>query len=69
MCCSALVGCGLQNIGAIISDKLFHIEGTILTPVETANDDTVYITHGENFNQDDIDFEYYEESSCSVGFH
>ena len=56
MCCSALVGCGLQNMGAIISDKLFHIEGTILTPVETANDDTIYITHGENFNQDDIGF-------------
>lgn len=56
ICCFALVGCGLQNMGAIISDKLFHIEGTTLTSAETTDGNAVYITHGENFNQDDIDF-------------
>jgi len=56
ICCSILVGCGLQNIGAIISDKLFHIEGTVLTAAETTDGDTVYITHGDNFSQDDIEF-------------
>ena len=51
-----LTGCAINNIFALISDTLFHIDGTVLTAANTEDDKTVYITHGENFTQDDIDF-------------
>lgn len=54
--CSMLTGCVLNNIVAVISDTLFHIDGTVLTAANSEDGKTVYITHGENFTQDDIDF-------------
>ena len=54
--CSMLTGCVLNNIVAVISNILFHIDGTVLTAANTEDGETVYIMHGENFTQDDIDF-------------
>jgi hypothetical protein len=51
-----LTGCVLNNIFAVISNTLFHIDGTVVTAANTEDGKTVYITHGENFNKDDIDF-------------
>ena len=55
MLCSALVGC-YNNVFSIISDSLFHIEGTTLTPINIPDGDSIYITHGEGFTDVDLDF-------------
>ena len=40
--CSMLTGCVLNNIVAVISNILFHIDGTVLTAANTEDGETVF---------------------------
>jgi hypothetical protein len=55
--CFALVGCSIKDIiDDFLESRETLPEGIVKTKVTLDNGENIYIAHGENFTQDDIDF-------------
>ena len=55
--CFALVGCDIKDIiDDFLESRETPPEGIVKTKVTLENGDNIYISHSENFTQDDIDF-------------